>query len=110
MRQLLNITRLNQRTLMQREPRMPQKAEADKAVGDAMSAKERTEVAAAEARYQETVRRSCCSTEEQKRKPEITSEKAQTDYQAARGEFDSAVKDANDYGLSQSVSDLTQTV
>ena len=82
------------------------KAEADKAVGDAISAKE-AEVAAAEARYQETYNALVAAQKNEKEARENL-KKAQTDYQAARGEFDSAVKDANDYGLSQSVSDLTQ--
>lgn len=82
------------------------KAEADKAVGDAISAKE-AEVAAAEARYQETYD-ALVAAQKNEKEARDNLKKAQTDYQAARGEFDSAVKDANDYGLSQSVSDLTQ--
>lgn len=82
------------------------KAEADKAVGDATSAKE-AEVAAAEARYQETYD-ALVAAQKNEKEARDNLKKAQTDYQAARGEFDSAVKDANDYGLSQSVSDLTQ--
>ena len=82
------------------------KAEADKAVGDAISAKE-AEVAAAEARYQETYD-ALVAAQKSEKEARDNLKKAQTDYQAARGEFDSAVKDANDYGLSQSVSDLTQ--
>lgn len=82
------------------------KAEADKAVGDAVSAKE-AEVAAAEARYQETYD-ALVAAQKNEKEARDNLKKAQTDYQAARGEFDSAVKDANDYGLSQSVSDLTQ--
>lgn len=82
------------------------KAEADKAVGDAISAKE-AEVAAAEARYQETYD-ALVTAQKNEKEARDNLKKAQTDYQAARGEFDSAVKDANDYGLSQSVSDLTQ--
>ena len=82
------------------------KAEADKAVGDAISAQE-AEVAAAEARYQETYD-ALVAAQKNEKEARDNLKKAQTDYQAARGEFDSAVKDANDYGLSQSVSDLTQ--
>lgn len=82
------------------------KAEADKAVGDAISAKE-AEVAAAEARYQETYNALVAAQKNEKEARENL-KKAQTDYQAARGEFDSAVSEVNDYGLSQSVSDLTQ--
>lgn len=82
------------------------KAEADKAVGDAISAKE-AEVAAAEARYQETYD-ALVAAQKNEKEARDNLKKAQTDYQAARGEFDSAVKDANDYGLSQSVPDLTQ--
>lgn len=82
------------------------KAEADKAVGYAISAKE-AEVAAAEARYQETYD-ALVAAQKNEKEARDNLKKAQTDYQAARGEFDSAVKDANDYGLSQSVSDLTQ--
>lgn len=82
------------------------KVEADKAVGDAISAKE-AEVAAAEARYQET-HDALVAAQKNEKEARDNLKKAQTDYQAARGEFDSAVKDANDYGLSQSVSDLTQ--
>lgn len=82
------------------------KAEADKAVGDAISAKE-AEVAAAEARYQETYD-ALVAAQKNEKEARDNLKKAQTDYQAARGEFDSAVKDANDYGLSQSVSDLTR--
>lgn len=82
------------------------KAEADKAVGDAISAKE-AEVAAVEARYQETYD-ALVAAQKNEKEARDNLKKAQTDYQAARGEFDSAVKDANDYGLSQSVSDLTQ--
>lgn len=82
------------------------KAEADKAVGDAISAKE-AEVAAAEARCQETYD-ALVAAQKNEKEARDNLKKAQTDYQAARGEFDSAVKDANDYGLSQSVSDLTQ--
>lgn len=82
------------------------KAEADKAVGDAISAKE-AEVAAAEARYQETYNALVTAQKNEKEARENL-KKAQTDYQAARGEFDSAVSDVNDYGLTQSVSDLTQ--
>ena len=82
------------------------KAEADKAVGDAISAKE-AEVAAAEARYQETYD-ALVTAQKNEKEARDNLKKAQTDYQAARGDFDSAVKDANDYGLSQSVSDLTQ--
>lgn len=82
------------------------KAEADKAVGDAISAKE-AEVAAAEARYQETYD-ALVAAQKNEKEARDNLKQAQTDYQAARGEFDSAVKDANDYGLSQSVSDLTQ--
>lgn len=82
------------------------KAEADKAVGDAISAKE-AEVAAAKARYQETYD-ALVAAQKNEKEARDNLKKAQTDYQAARGEFDSAVKDANDYGLSQSVSDLTQ--
>lgn len=82
------------------------KAEADKAVGDAISAKE-AEVAAAEARYQETYDALVAATKNEKEARDNL-KKAQTDYQAARGEFDSAVSDVNNYNLSQSVSDLTQ--
>lgn len=82
------------------------KAEADKAVGDAISAKE-AEVAAAEARYQETYD-ALVAAQKNEKEARDNLKKAQTDYQAARGEFDSAVKDANNYELSQSVSDLTQ--
>ena len=82
------------------------KAEADKAVGDAISAKE-AEVAAAEARYQETYD-ALVAAQKNEKEARDNLKKAQTDYQAARGEFDSAVSDVNDYGLSQSVSDLTQ--
>ena len=82
------------------------KAEADKAVGDAISAKE-AEVAAAEARYQETYD-ALVAAQKNEKEARDNLKKVQTDYQAARGEFDSAVKDANNYGLSQSVSDLTQ--
>ncbi len=82
------------------------KAEADKAVGDAISAKE-AEVAAAEARYQETYD-ALVAAQKNEKEARDNLKKAQTDYQAARGEFDSAVSDVNNYGLSQSVSDLTQ--
>lgn len=82
------------------------KAEADKAVGDAISAKE-AEVAAAEARYQETYD-ALVAAQKNEKEARDNLKKAQTDYQAARGEFDSAVKDMNNYNLSQSVSDLTQ--
>lgn len=82
------------------------KAEADKAVGDAISAKE-AEVAAAESRYQETYD-ALVAAQKNEKEARDNLKKAQTDYQAARGEFDSAVSDVNDYGLSQSVSDLTQ--
>lgn len=82
------------------------KAEADKAVGDAISAKE-AEVAAAEARYQETYD-ALVAAQKNEKEARDNLKKAQTDYQAARGEFDSAVSDVNNYNLSQSVSDLTQ--